>query len=113
MPDARSGWRGYRTLFEPGAILTIVDIATFPWVRNLVGLYDAADLIRLGEYPHVVRALDAFVARPAVKRGLEIPRRACSGAGGTIVAYAEILPPSSKAKLPVWRARKYARRHRA
>jgi GST-like protein len=54
---------------------TIADIATFPWVRNLVGFYEAADLVGIDSYPHVKRALDAFLARPAVVRGLEIPKR--------------------------------------
>jgi GST-like protein len=31
--------------------------------------------VRIAEFPHVTRALEAFVARPAVKRGLEIPKR--------------------------------------
>ncbi|CAP43318.1 glutathione S-transferase N-terminal domain-containing protein [Bordetella petrii] len=52
---------------------SIVDIATFPWVRNLIGFYEAGDLVGIGDYPSVLRALDAFLARPAVKRGLEIP----------------------------------------
>jgi GST-like protein len=52
----------------------IVDIASFPWVRNLIGFYGAGDLVRFDEYHHVKRALDAFVARPAVIRGLEIPK---------------------------------------
>ena len=52
---------------------TIVDISTFPWVRNLIGFYEAADLVGIGQYREVVRALDAFLARPAVKRGLHIP----------------------------------------
>ncbi|MBO9357602.1 glutathione S-transferase [Bordetella petrii] len=52
---------------------SIVDIATFPWVRNLIGFYEAGDLVGIADYPSVLRALDAFVARPAVKRGLEIP----------------------------------------
>ncbi|HYG44755.1 MAG TPA: glutathione S-transferase N-terminal domain-containing protein [Bordetella sp.] len=52
---------------------SIVDIATFPWVRNLIGFYAAGDLVGIADYPSVLRALDAFVARPAVKRGLEIP----------------------------------------
>jgi GST-like protein len=51
----------------------IVDIATFPWVRNLVGFYDAAELVRLEEFPQVQRVLQAFLARPAVVRGLGIP----------------------------------------
>jgi GSH-dependent disulfide-bond oxidoreductase len=54
---------------------TIADIATFPWVRNLVGFYGAGDLVGISDYPNVRRALAAFVARPAVARGLEIPRR--------------------------------------
>jgi len=57
-----------------GDAYSIVDIATFPWVRNLIGFYEAGDLVGIADYPSVLRALDAFVARPAVKRGLEIPR---------------------------------------
>ncbi|MDE2609436.1 MAG: glutathione S-transferase N-terminal domain-containing protein, partial [Burkholderiales bacterium] len=58
-----------------GDAYTIADVATFPWVRNLIGFYEAADLVGIAGFPHVTRALDAFVARPAVKRGLEIPAR--------------------------------------
>jgi len=54
---------------------TIADIATFPWVRNLVGFYQAGDLVGIADFPHVTRALEAFVARPAVAKGLEIPAR--------------------------------------
>lgn len=54
---------------------SIADIATFPWVRNLIGYYEAGDLVRIDEYPHVLRSLDAFLARPAVARGLAIPRK--------------------------------------
>jgi GST-like protein len=52
----------------------IADIAIFPWVRNLVGFYGAADLVGFADFPHVQRALDAFVARPAVQRGLVVPK---------------------------------------
>jgi GST-like protein len=52
---------------------SIADIATFPWVRNLVGFYEAGDLVGITNYPNVQRALAAFVARPAVARGLTIP----------------------------------------
>ena len=52
---------------------SIADIATFPWVRNLVGFYGAGELVRFEEFGHLKRALDAFVARPAVQRGLAIP----------------------------------------
>jgi GST-like protein len=57
-----------------GEEYTIADIATFPWVRNLVGFYNAGELVDFGSYRHVQRALEAFLARPAVKRGLEIPK---------------------------------------
>ncbi|WDD94175.1 glutathione S-transferase N-terminal domain-containing protein [Burkholderia sp. FERM BP-3421] len=59
-----------------GDAYTIADIATFPWIRNLVGFYEAGELVGFDAYPHVARALAAFVARPAVTRGLEIPARA-------------------------------------
>ena len=52
----------------------IADIATFPWVRNLIGFYGAGDLVRIQEFPNVLRVLGEFNARPAVIRGLEIPR---------------------------------------
>jgi len=51
----------------------IADIAVFPWVRNLVGFYAAGDLVQFGRFKEVQRVLDAFVARPAVQRGLAIP----------------------------------------
>ena len=52
---------------------TIADIATFPWIRNLVGFYEAGDLVGFGDFRNVQRVLDAFVKRPAVQRGLQIP----------------------------------------
>jgi len=58
-----------------GAEYTIADIATFPWVRNLVGFYGAGELVGFDKYANVKRVLEAFVERPAVKRGLEIRRR--------------------------------------
>jgi GST-like protein len=54
---------------------TIADIATFPWVRNLVGFYEAGDLVGITDFPNVQRVLEAFLARPAVVRGLDIPKR--------------------------------------
>jgi GSH-dependent disulfide-bond oxidoreductase len=58
-----------------GDTYTIADMAVFPWVRNLIGFYGAGDLVGIGDFPQVSRALAAFVARPAVARGLTIPRR--------------------------------------
>ena len=55
---------------------SIADIAIFPWIRNLVGFYEAGELVGAQDFPQVLRALAAFLARPAVQRGLEIPARA-------------------------------------
>jgi GST-like protein len=52
---------------------TVADIAIFPWVRNLVGFYEAGDLVGFTDFPEVARVLAAFVARPAVVRGLAVP----------------------------------------
>ncbi|CAB3727964.1 MULTISPECIES: glutathione S-transferase N-terminal domain-containing protein [Achromobacter] len=52
---------------------TIADIAILPWVRNLVGFYGAGDLVEFSQFKNVARVLEAFVARPAVVRGLTIP----------------------------------------
>ena len=57
-----------------GDAYTIADIATFPRVRNLIGFYGAGELVGIYEYPNVKLALDAFLARPPVVRGLEIPK---------------------------------------
>ena len=58
-----------------GDAFTIADVATFPWVNNLIGFYEAAELVGIANYPHVARALRTFLARPAVARGMEIPKR--------------------------------------
>lgn len=52
---------------------SIADIAIFPWVRNLVGFYAAGALVGFDDFAQVRRVLEAFVARPAVQRGLLVP----------------------------------------
>ena len=54
---------------------TIADIASFPWVNNLVGFYGAGELVGWANFPNVQRVLAAFLARPAVQRGLKVPAR--------------------------------------
>ncbi|WP_299006891.1 glutathione S-transferase N-terminal domain-containing protein [uncultured Caulobacter sp.] len=54
---------------------TIADIATLGWVRNLVGFYGAGDLVDYAALKHVPRWLEQGLARPAVQRGLDIPKR--------------------------------------
>jgi len=58
-----------------GDAFSIADIAIFPWVRNLVGFYGAGELVGFSDFKEVQRVLEAFVQRPAVIRGLEIPKK--------------------------------------
>jgi len=55
---------------------SIADIAVFPWVNNMVGFYNAREILKFDEFTQVNRVLQAFVARPAVIAGLKIPKRA-------------------------------------
>ncbi|MBB4843035.1 GST-like protein [Paucibacter oligotrophus] len=56
-----------------GADYSIADIAIFPWVNNLIDFYAAGELVGFADFPEVQRVLSAFLARPAVQRGLKIP----------------------------------------
>ncbi|MCY1342212.1 Disulfide-bond oxidoreductase YfcG [compost metagenome] len=58
-----------------GQQYSIADIAIFPWVRNLIGFYEAGELVQFERFTNVQRVLDAFLSRPAVIRGLGIPKR--------------------------------------
>jgi GSH-dependent disulfide-bond oxidoreductase len=54
---------------------TIADISMLGWVRNLIGFYEARDLVAFDTLKHVPGWLERGLARPAVQRGLEIPKR--------------------------------------
>ena len=54
---------------------TIADIATLGWVNNLITFYEARELVEYDSLANVPAWLDRGLARPAVKRGLEIPSR--------------------------------------
>lgn len=56
-----------------GEQYSIADIATFPWIRNLITFYEAGELVGFRNFTNVQRVLDAFLARPAVISGLNIP----------------------------------------
>ena len=58
-----------------GDTFTIADIAIFPWVNTLNAFYGAGELVGMADFPHVTRALAAFLARPAVAKGMNIPSR--------------------------------------
>ena len=55
---------------------TVADISMLGWVRNLIGFYGARDLVGFDELKNVPGWLDRGLARPAVQRGLEIPKPA-------------------------------------
>ncbi|MGO4526583.1 glutathione S-transferase N-terminal domain-containing protein [Microvirga sp. 2MCAF35] len=54
---------------------TIADISLLGWVRNLIGFYGAGELVEFGSLKRVPAWLERGLARPAVQRGLEIPKR--------------------------------------
>jgi GST-like protein len=54
---------------------SIADIASLGWVRNLNGFYGAGELVAFDSFTHVTAWLTRGLARPAVQRGLEIPKR--------------------------------------
>jgi GST-like protein len=54
---------------------SVADVATLGWVRNLVTFYEARELVEFDELRNVPAWLDQGLARPAVQRGLEIPKR--------------------------------------
>ncbi len=54
---------------------TIADIATIGWVRNLITFYEARELVGYDSFEHVPVWLARALDRPAVQRGLEIPKR--------------------------------------
>ena len=58
-----------------GDAYTIADVATLGWVRNLIGFYGAGDLVDYGALKQVPAWLERGLARPAVQRGLELPKR--------------------------------------
>lgn len=54
---------------------SIADVATLGWVRNLVGFYEAGDLVKFDDLKNVPGWLERGLARPAVQRGLNIPSK--------------------------------------
>ncbi len=55
-----------------GREYTIADIAIWPWVNNLVSRYGAGELVGYADFPEVQRVVTAFLARPAVQRGMKV-----------------------------------------
>ena len=51
---------------------TIADIAMLGWVRNLIGFYEAADIVDYDRLKAVPAWLGRWQKRPAVERGLQV-----------------------------------------
>jgi GST-like protein len=54
---------------------SIADVSMLGWVRNLVGFYGARDIVEFDSLKRVPAWLERGLARPAVQRGLDIPKR--------------------------------------
>ncbi len=55
-----------------GPDYSIADISLLGWVRNLIGFYEARDLVGFDRFAQVQAWLDRGLARPGVQRGLEV-----------------------------------------
>ncbi len=55
-----------------GAEYGIADISLLGWVRNLIGFYEARELVGFERFDRVQDWLDRGLARPAVQRGLQV-----------------------------------------
>jgi GST-like protein len=58
-----------------GSEYSIADIALLGWVRNINGFYDAGGLVDYASLKNVPAWLERGLARPAVQRGLDSPKR--------------------------------------
>ncbi|HEX2553331.1 MAG TPA: glutathione S-transferase N-terminal domain-containing protein [Microvirga sp.] len=58
-----------------GEDYTIADVSMLGWVRNLIGFYEASELVDYASLKAVPAWLERGLARPAVQRGLDIPPR--------------------------------------
>lgn len=58
-----------------GDAFTIADIALLPWLRALVGFYEAGELVEFDSHPSVKAWLERGLDRPAMQRATSIPAR--------------------------------------
>jgi len=69
--DGRLGGRDW----VMGDDFTIADVSLLGWVRNLIGFYEARELVAFDTLKNVPAWLERGLARPAVQRGITIPAR--------------------------------------
>ena len=55
-----------------GADYSIADMSRLGWVRNLIGFYEARDLVGFDRFRRVQAWLERGLARPGVQRGLAV-----------------------------------------
>jgi GSH-dependent disulfide-bond oxidoreductase len=58
-----------------GKSYSIADIATWPWVRTMVGFYDAAGHVEWDQLANVPAWLERCAGRPASQKAVDIPKR--------------------------------------
>ena len=68
------GWLADRDWFV-GNDYSVADISMLGWVRNLLGFYEAAEIVGFSKFKNVAAWLERGLARPAVQEGLNIPPR--------------------------------------
>jgi GST-like protein len=68
-------WRLTGRAWIMGDEYTIADVSMLGWVRNLIGFYEARALVDFDSLAHVPAWLARGLERPAVQRGLNIPKR--------------------------------------
>lgn len=66
--DTRLGGRAWIMGDDYG----IADMSLLGWVRNLIGFYDAGEIVGFDRFANVQAWLDRGLARPAVQRGLVV-----------------------------------------
>ncbi len=59
-----------------GGEYSVVDISFIGWIRNIVALFDAGEMVGFENHANMVGWLERCLDRPAVRRGLNIPPRA-------------------------------------
>ncbi len=68
-------WRLTDRAWVMGDEYTIADIAMIGPVRNLIGFYDARELVEFDKLKNLPAWLERALARPAMQRGVTIPAR--------------------------------------
>ena len=71
-----------------GDAYTIADMATFPWVNNLITFYEAGELVGIADYPNVTRVLARVPRAPGRRQGARHPE-----AGQGRLSLRECWPP--------------------